>query len=133
MIAANEKIERLMYAITEHEGWHSPADTETEGGSRSYRNHNPGNLRASPYAAKIVDGYAVFRNDFVGFMALHWDLMQKAKGNTVTGLNGASTIEDLIYVWAPPSDGNESEAYLEDVIKRTGFTKDTTLAEIFEM
>lgn len=131
MIAANPKIEKLMLAMAEHEGWHTPGPNTPEGGSRSYRNHNPGNLRASPFADKIVDGFAVFRNDFVGFMALHWDLMQKARGQTVTGLDGKSTLRQLIYVWAPPSDNNNTEAYLKNIVQKTGFNENITLAEIF--
>lgn len=133
MIGANPKIEALMYAIAEHEGWQPPSKNTPPGGSRAYRNHNPGNLRSSPFAHSVVDGYAVFRNDFVGFMALHWDLMQKAHGNTITGLNGQSTISELIYKWAPPSDGNDTEAYVQSVAKRMGVPASTTLAEVFEM
>lgn len=133
MVGANKKIEALMFAIAEHEGWFPPGKDTPPGGSLAYRNHNPGNLRASPFAHSIKDGYAVFRNDFIGFMALHWDLMQKAKGNTITNLNGNSTIRDLIYTYAPPSDGNDSEAYLQNVLKKTGFKETTTLAEVFEM
>lgn len=131
MIASNPKIEKLMYAIAEHEGWHPPGPGVAEGGSRAYRNHNPGNLRSSPFAHSIEDNFAVFRNDFVGFMALHWDLMQKAKGNTVTGLNGQSTIRDLLYVWAPPSDNNDTEAYIASVEKYMGLPATTTLEVIF--
>ena len=133
MIAVNSKIQALMEAIAEHEGWLPPDPKTAAGGSRSYRNHNPGNLRASPYAHSIVDSFAVFRSDFVGYMALHWDLMQKAQGNTVTGLNGQSSIRDLIYVWAPPSDGNLTEAYVQSVEKRMGVPSSTTLAELFEI
>lgn len=133
MIAANEKIERLMLAMAEHEGWHDPSHPKYPNGSLSYRNHNPGNLRASPFAVAVKGGYAVFRNDFVGFMAFHWDLMQKARGNTVTKLGPNSTLRDLIFTWAPPSDNNNSEAYLQKVIKRTGFAETITLKEIFNL
>ncbi len=128
----NRKVDALMMAIAHHEGWHPPADGDTSGGSRAYRNHNPGNLRSSPYAHSTVDGFAVFRNDFVGFMALHWDLLQKSRGNTVTGLTGQSTIRDLIYVWAPPSDNNDTEAYIASVERSMGVPASTTLAEIFD-
>ena len=133
MIGANPKIQALMLAIAEHEGWEPPAPGKLPNGSRAYRHHNPGNLRRSPYAHSIVDNFAVFSSDFVGFMALHWDIMQKARGQTVTGLTGQSTIRDLIYVWAPPSDNNDTEAYVQSVVQRMGVTSTTTLAEIFEM
>jgi len=133
MIAANPKIEALMMAIARHEGWEEPSQKNNFRGSRSYRNHNPGNLRASPFAHSVQDGYAVFRNDFVGYMALHWDLMQKARGNTVTGLNAKSTLRDLFYVWAPPADNNDTEAYIRNVEKLTGMPASTTLGSIFSM
>lgn len=133
MIAANKKIEALMLAMSEYEGWDPNEPNSKTQGSRSYRNHNPGNLRRSPFAHSIVDNFAVFRNDFVGFMAFHWDLMQKARGHTVTGLNGESTVKDLIYTWAPPSDGNDSEKYLKYIVKKSGLSAETTLAEIFNL
>jgi hypothetical protein len=133
MIAANPKIERLMIAIGEYEGWYERGSKQFPNGSMSYRNHNPGNLRASPFASSSVDGYAVFRNDFIGWMALHWDLMQKARGNTVTGLGPKSTLRELIYIYAPPKDNNNSEKYLNFVLQKTGFKENTTLGEIFSM
>jgi len=133
MIAANKKIERLMLAMTDFEGWTPPNKNTPKGGSMSYRNHNPGNLRNSPFASSTQDGFAVFRSDFVGFMAFHWDLMQKAHGNTVTGLNGKSTLRELIYKWAPPNDNNDTEKYLQYVILKSELNANTTLNEIFAM
>lgn len=132
MLAMNVKVDALMRAIVKHEGWNVPAINTPQSGSRSYRNHNPGNLRKSPFAATYVDNFAVFANDFIGYMALHWDLMQKAHGNTVTGLTAQSTIRELIFVYAPPDDDNDSEAYLQAVLKETGFLEQTTLGEIFD-
>ena len=133
MIAANPKIERLMLAMAEHEGWEPPTATGAEYGSRAYRHHNPGNLRASPFASTVVDDFAVFRNDMVGWMAFHWDLMQKARGQTVTKLGPKSTLRELIFTWAPPSDNNNSEAYLQSVVKKSGLSENITLGEIFSM
>lgn len=131
MIGANIKIERLMLAMARHEGWHDPSNPKHPQGSLAYRNHNPGNLRASPFSAGTRGGYAYFRNDFIGFMALHWDLMQKSKGNTSTKLGPNSTLRELIFTWAPPSDSNNSEAYLQAVLKETGFKESISLKEIF--
>ena len=120
-----------MLAMAEFEGWHPPNKSITPGGSRSYRNHNPGNLRSSPFESGRRGGFSFFRNDFVGWMAFHWDLMQKARGNTVTGLNRKSTIEQLIKVWAPASDGNDPRRYIDFVEKRSGLKRTTTLGQIF--
>lgn len=131
MMGMTRMVDRLMMAMAIHEGWHPAGTSSTPGGSRSYRHHNPGNLRVSPFASSTVDGFAVFNNDFVGWNAFQWDLLQKAKGNTSTGLNGKSTLRDLIYKWAPPSDGNDTEAYVRFVEKESGIAASTTLATIF--
>lgn len=124
------KVERLALAIAEAEGWIAATKSAIPGGSRSYRNHNPGNLRSSPHADGILDGYAVFKNDLDGFFALCWDLKQKAAGNTVTGLNSKSTIRELIYKWCPQSDGNNTEEYLQKICKMTGFADTMSLGSL---
>lgn len=126
------KIERLMVAMAAHEGWYPCGTPGYENGSRAYRNHNPGNLRASPFASKILDGYAVFKSDEVGWLAFRFDLIQKAKGNTSTGLNGNSTLKELIGKWAPPEDGNQTSAYLNDVVRMSGLPETTKLAELLD-
>jgi hypothetical protein len=132
MIATSPKVERLMLAMAEHEGWLTPGQTTTAGGSRAYRNHNPGNLRHSPFQNGTIDNFAYFRNDFIGWMAFYWDLLQKSKGNTSTGLGPKSTLKDLIFVWAPPSDNNDTERYLSFVEEKSGIKRTETLREIFE-
>lgn len=119
-----------MLAIVEHEGWSAESVGTPPGGSRAYRNHNPGNLRASPFACGTSGGYATFKNDLIGWNALQWDLLQKAKGNTTTGLGPSSTLRDLIFKYAPPSDGNDSEKYLTAVCLATGIAETATLQEI---
>lgn len=133
MIGKTIKADRLMQAMAQHEGWMSVAADPQQRGSRAYRHHNPGNLRASPFAEGIVENFAVFRNDIVGWQAFHWDLLQKARGNTSTGLNGQSTLRDLLFKWAPPSDNNDTEAYVRAVEKSSGLTASTTLKEIFDL
>ena len=124
------KLERLTLAIAEQEGWKTQLDNTENLGSKSYRFHNPGNLRKSPFAVGIIDGFAVFKTDQDGFAALRWDIRQKAIGNTVTGLNGDSTLANLIYIWAPKSDGNDPEAYLKSVEKNSGLDRNTKLRDI---
>lgn len=131
MFAINPEVEALMFAIKKHEGWVPPDAATNYKGSRSYRNHNPGNLRRSPFASGIDDNFAVFESDFLGWFALYFDLHSKARGNTSTRLNGSSTIYDLIHVWAPPSDNNDTEAYIVQVEKMTGLSRKTTLATLF--
>lgn len=132
MIVFGKKIDGLLQAIAEHEGWSPPDEKTNYKGSRSYRNHNPGNLRSSPFQSSSYDNFAVFSSDFVGMFALYWDIFQKSRGQTSTGLNGQSTLKDLIYVWAPPSDNNDTEAYIRRVEQLSGLPASTTLSEVFK-
>jgi hypothetical protein len=125
------KIERLIAAITEHEGWHPLGSPENTAGSRSYRHHNPGNLRKSPFEYLNLEGYSVFKNDEIGRLALHFDILKKAAGQTSTGLGPTSTLRDLIYTYAPPSDNNNTEAYIQAVVNHSGLSENLTLAELF--
>lgn len=126
------KLERLVYAIAEREGWILPQESPEKNGSVSYRNHNPGNLRSSPFQVGRAGGFAVFKTDSDGFNALKWDITQKAKGNTVTKLTGESTLRELIFVYAPPTDGNDSEKYLRDIVKMTGIEETEKLKDIIK-
>lgn len=121
----------LALAIAKHEGWNPMAGGGANGTEPTvaYRNHNPGNLRSSVFEIGQRDGFAVFLNDQVGFAALVYDIWCKAQGKTVTKLTGASTIRDLIYVWAPPHE-NDTENYIRFVEMRTGLASTTTLGEL---
>ena len=116
--------------MAEHEGWIPITASQTDYGSRAYRHHNPLNLRSSPFAIGVREGFAIFKTDMDGLAGAIWDIKQKAKGNTITGLSGNSTLRDLIYKWAPPSDGNNTEAYLADVLLKTGLDKNIRLSDI---
>ena len=129
-IEQNDFLELVIIAIIKHEGWF-PANPKTGyKGSRSWRNNNPGNLRSSKFAIGTDGGYAKFKTAEEGKMALRWDLTQKAKGETVTGLTGSSTIEDLINVYAPASDKNNVEAYIKSIEYQTGLERDTKLEDL---
>lgn len=121
---------KLARAMAEHEGW-SPTSLSRNVNSApsvSYRNHNPGNLRASPFALGTRDGFAFFVDDSTGFFALVWDLWKKCNGQTSTGLTGESTLWKLIDVYAPPQE-NDSEAYMNAISKATGFGANKKLKE----
>ncbi len=85
------------------------------------KNNNPGGLRWSPFQIGQKGGFAVFNTPEDGFRALVWDLEQKARGNTRTGLNGNSTILEFCKVWAPKEDGNNPFKYAENLIRICGF------------
>lgn len=118
-------------AMSSFEGW-NPMKGSTplsRTPTLSYRNHNPGNLRRSPFQAGQRDGFAVFHNDVLGFFALCWDINAKATGNTSTGLTGESTIEEFIHVWAPPSENNTG-TYVEFVEKHSRIPRTTKLKDL---
>lgn len=112
-----------------HEGWINSLKKPDTAGSLSYRNHNPGNLRFSTFQVGTKDGFAVFNSDMDGIMALKYDIIKKAKGETVTGLTGNSTLSDLIYKYAPPADHNDTANYLAEIILMSGLSATTKLSE----
>lgn len=124
------KLERLVLAMAEEEGWQPINDATGFAGSASYRRHNPLNLRKSPFQIGTQKNYSVFESDADGWAAARWDIRQKAIGNTSSGLTGESTIRDLIRVWAPESDDNNPEGYLQHVLQRTGFNASMQLKEL---
>jgi len=124
------KLDRLITAIAYYEGWKPAGAGDTEKGSLSWNFHNPGALRKSPFEVANKQGFSVFNTDQEGMFALKWDIQQKAKGNTSTGLNADSTLRELIFVYAPPSDGNDSEKYLKEVLTMTGFSENMKLGDL---
>ena len=97
----------LALAMQHHEGYRK--------GTRSFRNNNPGNLRSSPFADRIEDGFAVFPDYYVGLAALLRDLWGKCTAHTSTGLGPDSTVADLVRVFAPPIENNV-KAYLDALL-----------------
>jgi hypothetical protein len=95
----------------------------------SYRNHNPLNLKASPFALGIRDGHAFFLNDNVGMFAGMWDIWMKCQGRTSTALTTNSTLDKLIRVWADASVRIE-DAYVNHVSNRTGIPMSTKLKDL---
>ena len=124
---------KLARAMAEFEEWRGfdKSGAGPNHASVSWRNHNPGNLRKSPWAIGESDGFAVFLNDEIGFHALVWDLHQKATGNTVTGLNEKSTVYQLIKIYSGESEATVLN-YATFVQNRTGIKMTVTLGELVE-
>ena len=114
--------------MSEYEGWSPVQGTNTKAGipSVAYRNHNPGNMRSSIFALGVRDGFAVFFNDATGFFAMQYDIAMKAQGKTSTGLNGNSTIRELIAKWSACT-GEALDRYVNFVCSRTGLTPETKI------
>ncbi len=123
------KLQKLQAAMAEHEGWtrSGAGALDFSSPTMAYRNHNPGNLRSSPFMLGQSNGFAVFIDDFTGTFAHIFDLWSKCTGKTSTGLGPKSTLADLIHVYAPPSENNTG-AYILAVEKYTGVPRITPLS-----
>ena len=117
----NRKIERFAFGIKIAEGWLPEKESLT------WKNHNAGALRFSPFALGGRNGFAYFLNDDVGFFALCWDLVCKCKGNTRTSLNEKSSIEDLIKIYTTETDPIKLNNYIKMVELITGKSRKTQL------
>jgi hypothetical protein len=126
-----KQIDDLSRAIASYEGWDADGQRANGlfAGSRSYRNHNPGNLRSSPFQAGSDGAFAFFYSDFVGLFALQYDLWIKASGKSTTGLTPDSTLAQFIHTYAPPTE-NDSDAYLQFIVLKTGFSPEMKLREL---
>ena len=96
---------------------------EASGGSRAWRNNNPGNLEDGKFArdngAIGTDGrFAIFPDAATGFNAMAGLLATNAYQNL--------TIEGAINRYAPPNENNV-ENYLKSIELQTGFPRSTPM------
>jgi YD repeat-containing protein len=93
------------------------------GGSRSWRNNNPGNIRPAGLQGEIgkAGGFAVFGRDSVGQSAIVELLSRHAYQ--------ALTIGGAIARWAPPSE-NDTAAYQSTVQNLTGMDSETQMSTL---
>ena len=81
-------------------------------GSLPERNNNPGDLRAAPWLLHPVVGGGFWQASSVGAGVaglLHQIALDIARGQS---------LRQLIYSWAPPSDGNNTANYLNETVRR---------------
>jgi len=96
------------------------------GGTRAWRNNNPGNIEygkfAKDHGAIGTDGrFAIFPNEKAGTAALS----SKLKSATYSSL----TIRDAIHKYAPPFE-NDTKAYIRGIEKSTGLKSDQKLNQL---
>ena len=105
--------------------------------ARPTKNNNPGDLtfcqETIHFGATHGDPrFAVFPDEATGWEALRRWLSVPAKfdanGDLVGGYCGA-TIEQAINRFAPPSDGNNTDAYVSSVCQWTGLHPKDTLTQ----
>lgn len=87
------------------------------GAPRSVRNNNPGNLKATSFTKALPGyqstdsgGFAVFDSPASGAQA-----QASLLGNYIN--RGYNTVQKIINRWAPPSDHNDTSAYVATVAK----------------
>lgn len=94
-------------------------------GARGVRNNNPGNLEASssnPWVGQTgSDGrFAKFETPEHGIRALGRNLISYQR-------QGIDTVGEIINRWAPPSDNNDTTAYIKAVCAQLGVTANQPL------
>ena len=97
---------------------------------RGVRNCNPGNIRRPPKKLEEQDrfdgeirpsrdpDFRTFVKMAYGYRAM-FRILRTYKNNYKL-----NTLEQMIYRWAPPSDNNETEVYVDFVAKRAGIGRD---------
>jgi hypothetical protein len=113
----------LCCAIASQEGWWDGP------GAIPVERKNPGDLRYAGQLNASAPGWngqgeapiATFTSPETGIAGLFRDIWEKiAKGMTVA---------QIVDVWAPPSDGNDTSQYLKDVLAWTGLVADKPMLE----
>ena len=94
------------------------------GGTRAWRNMNPGNLRFQTDGAIGRDslGFAVFPNKYVGRAALIRHIQ--------SGPNKQRALGFFFERYAPKKDHNDPHAYAQRVASRIGATLDTLMGSL---
>lgn len=119
-----QKLKIFCRAIQEHEGWFP--------GSRSWRNHNPGNLRyvgQKTATGKDDKNFAIFPDYQTGIEELENMIFRAA-----TGLSRVYSPEMTFYeffeVYAPASDHNFPKTYAEAVAEKVGVPAKTKIKDL---
>ncbi|WP_205954256.1 hypothetical protein [Pantoea stewartii] len=93
---------------------------------RGIRNNNPGNLNYAGQAGATKEGgengrFAVFSSMRDGISALHRQIQLYLQ-------RGVNTIESIVNKYAPSSDGNNVQAYIQQLVGATGKGANETLS-----
>lgn len=94
--------------------------------TRAIRNNNPLNIRHSPsrwlgLLPKEEHAHGATDSAFCQFVSMAYGFRAAfILIDTYMRKHGLNTIERIIYRWAPPKDGNNTEQYIRDVCRLTG-------------
>ena len=122
-----ENLRKFTEGIKEQEGWFE--------GSRSFRNHSPGNLRYTTYVKSLgavgrdKDNFAIFADDADGMFALKTFCLDSAKDILAKYHN--CTILSFCQSYAPSFDNNKPDAYASHLALKVGVDVNRKLKELF--
>lgn len=90
----------------------------------TFKNNNPGNIRWNPkfkgVVGKSANGFAIFSSKYAGLAAMENLLKNYIK-------KGFNTLEKILNRYAPSSDNNNTEKYIQFVSKRSGIARNAIL------
>jgi hypothetical protein len=90
----------------------------------SFRNNNPGNIRWNPRIKGVVGkdarGFAIFSSRYAGLAAMKSLLSGYVK-------KGFNTIEKILNRYAPPTDNNDTEKYIQFVAQKSKLNRSAVL------
>ena len=89
------------------------------GQPRGIRNNNPGNIEDGPFA-RSLPGYAGSDGRFARFNTMQDGISAGGRLLDSYASRGVVTPAQVINRWAPPSDGNPTQAYAQYVARRLG-------------
>lgn len=95
-----------------------------KGGSRAWRNNNPGNIRPGYLQGEIgkAGGFAIFSSEAAGQSGIVENLGRPQYAG--------STVFEAVSTWAPRRNGNNTAAYQADVQRLTGIDGSTQLSTL---
>lgn len=92
---------------------------------RGLRDNNPGNIR--PSTKYKWDGQVGSENNYCVFIDVEHGIRAMAKDLMAKIGRGLNTIAKYVPVYAPPSDNNNTQGYINRVCAATGFAPDEVL------
>nr|DAT66751.1 MAG TPA: virion protein [Caudoviricetes sp.] len=96
------------------------------------KRNNPGNLR--PASRKWQGEITRAGGKYCEFATLEWGCRAMLKLlSTYRTKHGLTTVQGIITRWAPPSDGNDTNAYIRYVAERLGVTASAHLSSAHDI
>ncbi|MBQ0046631.1 MAG: structural protein P5 [Prevotellaceae bacterium] len=90
--------------------------------TRGERNNNPLNIRRSKRTKWLGQVKIQRDKSFVQFQCMMLGFRAAFRLiRSYVNVYGLTTIRTIIYRWAPPEDGNDTDAYISTVCFRTGY------------